>query len=132
MLPEEKRAAALFIYDGDCSFCKFWIEYGKRLTGSAVSYAPYQEVAGQFPEIPLERFRAAAQFVDASGKISGGAEAVFRMLTCVPGKQWLLRLYLRVPLFAALAEWAYRFVARHRGAFYRLTRLFWGNRPAPP
>ena len=132
MPPEEKRAKPLFIYDGDCLFCKFWVDYGRRLTGSAVSYSPYQEVAGQFPEIPLERFRAAAQFVDARGNISEGAKAVLQALACVPGKQWLLRLYLRVPLLAALAEWVYRFVARHRSGLYRLTRLFWGSRKLPP
>ena len=43
----------LLIYDGECSFCRFWVDDWKDLTGDRVAYAPFQEVADQFPEIPL-------------------------------------------------------------------------------
>ena len=117
----------LLIYDGDCSFCKFWVEHWKSLTDSYVSYAPYQEVADQFPEIPLAAFQAAVQFIDRQGTIWSGAEAVFRSLACVPEKRWLLWCYRRVPGFAPVSNFIYRFVARHRGAFYRLSRLLCGR-----
>ncbi len=118
----------LVIYDGDCSFCKFWVGYWKSVTGERVSYAPFQEVAGQFPEIPLENFRAAAHFVDGQGNVSKGAEAMFRSLACSPDRQWPLWCYLHIPGLAPVSEIAYRFVARHRGGLHRLSRLCWGQR----
>ena len=124
----------LLIYDGDCPFCRFWVERWKHRTGTAVSFAPYQEAARQFPEIPLERFQAAAQFRDADGHFYSGAEAVFRALACSPGasRRWLRWTYAHVPLFAVLSEAVYRWIARHRVGLYRLTRWVWGERLAPP
>ena len=37
----------LLIYDGDCDFCAWWVRYWQQLTGPAVRYAPYQEVAAR-------------------------------------------------------------------------------------
>ena len=48
----------LLIYDGDCAFCMFWLRYWRRLTGDRVNYAPYQEVAAQFPAIPAAALAA--------------------------------------------------------------------------
>ena len=113
----------LLIYDGDCSFCRYCVDYGRCLTKDALAYRPYQEVASQFPQIEMERFRAAAQFVDADGKVSSGAEAVFRALSYAPRWRWLLWLYIRFRLFASIAEMTYRWVARHRNHLSRLLRL---------
>ena len=46
----------LMIWDGDCHFCRHWIERWRVVTGGLVDYAPYQDVAAQFPEIPPEQF----------------------------------------------------------------------------
>ena len=116
--PEPRKP--LLIYDGDCSFCRACVDYGRRLTGEAVAYAPYQQVADQFPQIPRENFRTAAQFVDGTGKVSSGAEAVFRALSCAPGWRWPLWLYTRFRPFAAISELVYRWIARHRGGLSRL------------
>jgi predicted DCC family thiol-disulfide oxidoreductase YuxK len=35
-------ATPLLIFDGDCGFCRIWVEYWKRLTGDLVAYGPYQ------------------------------------------------------------------------------------------
>ena len=37
-----------------------------------------------------------------------------------------------VPGFAALAEMAYAFIARHRPGFYRISLFFWGKDYRPP
>ena len=128
--PESPKDTPLLIYDGDCAFCRFWVEYWKERTGEAVGYAPYQDVAHLFPEISIEQFRQAARFRDADGRFSSGAEAVFRTLACAPGasRRWLLWAYERVPLFGFLSEAVYRWVARHREGLYRLTRWVWGGR----
>ena len=57
------RHQPLLIYDGDCGFCIYWVRYWQRLTGDRVTYAPYQEVAAQYPEIPIAAFQRAVQYV---------------------------------------------------------------------
>ena len=44
----------ILVYDGDCTFCRLWIDRWRALTGDRVQYAPFQEVSTQFPEIPRE------------------------------------------------------------------------------
>ena len=53
------RREPLLIYDGDCRFCIYWARYWQRLTAHRVTYAPYQEVAAQYPEIPRLAFQRA-------------------------------------------------------------------------
>ncbi len=122
-----KISSPLLVYDGDCSFCRLWIERWKPLTGDRVEYAPFQEAASRFPEIPLEQFKAAVQLIEPSGDVSSGAEAVFRLLRYSPGKAWVHWLYRHLPGASAVSEAFYRWVAAHRSFLYRLTRLLWGQ-----
>jgi hypothetical protein len=62
------RRDPLLIYDGDCRFCIYWARYWQRLTGHRVTYAPYQEVAAQYPKIPLAAFQRAVQYVPPMGR----------------------------------------------------------------
>ena len=118
----------LLIYDGDCGFCIYWLRYWQRLTGDRVTYAPYQEVAAQYPEIPLAAFQRAVQYVAPDGKIASGAEAALLVLSHANGKGFWLTLYRRLPGFAAIAEHTYAFVASHRSALYRPSYLAMGPR----
>jgi lipase maturation factor 1 len=70
--------------------------------------------------------------VSSDGQVFEGAEAVLRSLAETPGHRWLLAAYRRVPGFAAAAEAAYRFVARHRTAGLRVTNALWGETVEPP
>jgi predicted DCC family thiol-disulfide oxidoreductase YuxK len=115
----------LLIFDGDCHFCRRWIERWRELTRGAVEYAPFQEVAERFPEIPRENFEQAIHFIDADGSIYRGAEAVFRSLGS-RARVWSW-CYEHVPGFAPITETAYGFVARRRRFASFFTRLFWGN-----
>jgi len=115
----------LLIFDGDCHFCRRWIERWRELTGGAIEYAPFQEAAERFPEIPEKNFEQAMHFIDADGSIYRGAEATFRSLGR-RARSWLW-CYEHVPGFAPIAETAYGFVARGRRFASFFTRLFWGN-----
>ncbi|HEV2494020.1 MAG TPA: lipase maturation factor family protein [Terriglobia bacterium] len=121
----------LLVYDGDCSFCRFWIDAWKARTGERVVYAPYQEVASRLPRIPVANFRKAVQLILPDGKVFSGAEAVFGTLATAPGAGWMLTVYQRVPGFAPVSEACYRVVAAHRDFFYWFTRLGWGRRYTP-
>lgn len=117
----------VLVFDGDCSFCRLWIDRWRQLTDDRIHYAPFQEVADQFPEIPRETFARAVQLILPDGKVCSAAHAVFQTLTFVPGLAWMLWLYQHLPGFAFITEFFYRFVARHRNPLYRLTRIFWGK-----
>ena len=111
-----------FVYDGDCGFCRGWVERWRRRTGDRVVYAPFQEVADRFPSIALDAFRARVHLIEPDGRVSRGAEAVFRALSHAPHGGWLLFVYRRVPGFAAVAEAVYGWVAGHRSFLTRLAR----------
>ena len=121
----------LVIFDGACGFCRIWIRYWNRLTGTAVDYAPSQEVGTRFPEIPSERFSESVQLVMPAGEVICGARAVYTMLTFAPGVAWLLWLYDHVPGFRAVSEASYRVIAANRSFFYHLTRFTFGRNVSP-
>jgi predicted DCC family thiol-disulfide oxidoreductase YuxK len=116
----------LLIFDGECAFCRIWIEYWKRLTGDRVAYAPFQQAAGQFPDIPRERFAQSIHLALPDGEMLSGARAIFRALSFAPGRPWLLEMYRHAPGFAATSEWAYEFIAARRSLFFHVTRLLFG------
>ena len=122
----------LMVFDGDCGFCRSWIARWRRITGDRVDYAPFQRVAADHPEIEPARFAEAVHLRAPDGTWTRGAAAVFGALAAAPrGGAWL-DLYRHVPPFAALAEWAYRLVARHRDFSTKATRLVWGEHVVPP
>jgi predicted DCC family thiol-disulfide oxidoreductase YuxK len=120
-------ARPLVVFDGDCSFCRFWIARWKRTSGDRLDYAPYQDAAPRFPEIPVEEFRRAVGLVRPSGEVLFGAAAVVAARAEVPGRGLWSRVYRRVPGARAVMELLYRFIANHRNAASRVTRLFWGH-----
>jgi predicted DCC family thiol-disulfide oxidoreductase YuxK len=114
----------LMIYDGDCNFCKLWIRRWRQITGDAVDYLPSQDpqVAKRFPEIPSEEFQRSVQLVEPDGNVFSGAHAVFLSLAKNPRWQSPLRWHKKSRAFAKISEAAYRFVAKHRSFFSRLSR----------
>ncbi len=117
----------LMIWDGECHFCRRWIERWREITAGQIDYATYQEAASRFPEILLEEFREAIIFIEPDGKTFLAAQAVYRSLACRSSRKWLAWSYDHVPGFAAISEIAYRFIARHRKFGSTVTRLLWGE-----
>jgi predicted DCC family thiol-disulfide oxidoreductase YuxK len=113
----------LMVFDGDCNFCKVWIRRWQQITGDAVDYLPFQDsqIGARFPEIPREQFQTSVQLIETDGEVFFGAEAVFLSLAKNPRWQWPLRWHKKSRAFAKLSEAAYRFVARHRSFFSRLS-----------
>lgn len=111
----------LLVYDGECDFCRYCIARWRHVTEKRIRYAPYQEVAAQFPQIPLSAFQNAVQLILPDGTVLSGAAAVFHAF----GNRRILWCYENVPGFAPMTEGVYRFVARHRAFFSKVTRKFW-------
>jgi predicted DCC family thiol-disulfide oxidoreductase YuxK len=120
------------VYDGDCGFCGYWARYWKKLTGDRIDYKTYQEVATQYPTIPLVDFQKAVQYIRPDGRHASAAEASFLTLSQARGKGIWLALYRKLPGFAAISERAYVFIAAHRVAFYRISVFLWGTDYVPP
>jgi lipase maturation factor 1 len=117
----------LLIWDGECDFCRLWIERSREITAGKIDYATYQEAAERFPEIPVHQFARAVAFIEPRGDAFFAAEAVYRSLGNRHSRKWLAWSYDHVPGFAAVSEIGYRFIARHRQFASTITRLFWGN-----
>src|SRR6478735_9069347 len=122
----------LMIWDGECHFCRRWIERWHEITAGEVEYATYQENADRFPEIPREQFQRSVVYIDNSGQVFIAAEAVYRSLRCRSSKKWLWWNYQHIPGFAAVSELGYNFIARHRGFASAITQLLWGKDVRPP
>lgn len=113
----------LLVYDNDCDFCRYWIAQWQHITCNRVDYAPYQEVASQFSEIPLSAFESSVQLILENGTVLSGAEAVLRTLN----NGLLLWCYYHLPGFSKAAETVYRLIAQHRPFFSAMTRWLWGT-----
>src|SRR5436190_2292519 len=122
----------LLIWDGECDFCRLWIERWREITAGKVEYATYQQAAHQFPEIPVEQFKRAMALIEPGGETFFAAEAVYRSLRYRSSRRWLAWSYDHVPGFAVISEIAYKFIARHRGLGSTFTRLLWGKDIRPP
>ena len=122
----------LIIWDGECHFCRRWIERWREITRDAVDYATSQEGAERFPEIPREQFERSVIYIEADGSVFFGAEAVFRSLRCRSSKKWLAWSYAHVPGFAAVSESLYKITASNRRFASAITRLLWGDDVRPP
>ncbi len=117
----------LLVFDGDCGFCRTWVDYWKGLTSDRVYYAPFQEVGERFPQVPREEFASAVKLILPDGEVRSGAHAVCTALASLPNKRWMLWSYDRVPGVAPLCEAAYRTIASRRSFAYWLTRVLWGT-----
>jgi predicted DCC family thiol-disulfide oxidoreductase YuxK len=122
----------LLIWDGDCHFCRHWIERWRVMTSGAVDYVTSQEIGDKFPEVPRDQFQQSVVYIVSTGEVFFGAEAVYRSLQSRSSKRWLTWSYNRVPGFATISEFGYRLIARHRGAASFFTRFLWGKDVRPP
>ena len=118
---------ALLIWDGDCDFCRLWIERWREMTAGKVDYMTYQEAGDHFPEIPLEEFNRSLVLIQPDGTVVFAAEAAYRSLANRRSREWLGWSYDHVPGFSAVSETGYGFIARHRKFASAITRLLWGK-----
>jgi predicted DCC family thiol-disulfide oxidoreductase YuxK len=126
----ERRA--LLIYDGACGFCRRCATYAQTLVGEDRLAAAAGGVVGhRFDELSDEDLEASVWSTDEHGTLRGGAAAVFSVLAMAPGYGLFWALYRWLPGFAALTEFGYRLVARHRHHASGAATLLFGQRLLP-
>jgi predicted DCC family thiol-disulfide oxidoreductase YuxK len=124
----------LLVYDGDCGFCRYTVDYARAVTDIAaperVDYEPFQTAAARHPDVPLAEFATSIQLFTANGRHQG-AEAAFMVLALAPRLSGWLWSYRHVPAARVLFEALYRLTARHRVAAHWLARVAFGSRLQP-
>jgi predicted DCC family thiol-disulfide oxidoreductase YuxK len=108
------RGQPRLIYDGDCGFCQVMVSFAGRRIHPALRAQAFQQT--DLGALGLTEQRAAREllWVDPDGRVSGGAQAVARLLSDA-GPPWaLLGAALRVPPLSWLARVLYRLVAANR------------------
>lgn len=125
------REKGLLLYDGDCGFCRRWIEWLQDKTADCVDYRPFQERGDAPAELKTKDLEESIHFIDIDGTVSRGAEAFFQVMSYAPFKSAWLKLYKRLPLFASAAEGIYGIVARNRPTTSRFSKLLHGKDFSP-
>ncbi|HEX3358129.1 MAG TPA: lipase maturation factor family protein [Tepidisphaeraceae bacterium] len=119
------------LYDGKCGFCKRHIARWCALSGDAIQYRPFQEAAGDFPNLDREQLSRAMHLVEPDGSISRGAAAVLRVQALSGKMRWPAWCYANLPGFALVADGAYRFIAHFRWLVDPIDRWLFGASHEP-
>lgn len=113
----------LMLYDGECDFCRKWIQRWRKKSGRFIDYAPYQEVQKNFPQVSLEACQKAVQLIMPDGSVTSGAHAVFKAMSLAGGFYRLFYgLYNYLPFFDRVSEIIYQWVAHHRVFLSKFTK----------
>ena len=115
-------ARPTLIFDGECRFCRRWVARWRKQTGAGVQYLPFQRLAERFPQVSREDCEKAIQFIDATGRVSSGADAVTRLHDYGLRGGHSLGVFLSLPPIIWVLRLGYKIVAHHRAFFSALTR----------
>ena len=108
------------LFDGDCGFCRKWIEKWRAKTGDKVIYKPYQKALKQFPQVSKADCQKAVQLILPDGTHYAAGRAVLEALALEGKCRFWLWGYKHIPFFGWLTEGVYKWVAGHRGKLSRL------------
>ena len=105
----------LLIFDGDCAFCSSCVRAAGRILPGGVHAIPWQRV----PDLSVygltpEAAAASVQWVDPSGSLASGHEAVAQVLMAAGGPWRFVGRSLLLPGASAMAAYVYDAVSRNR------------------
>ncbi|WP_241757907.1 lipase maturation factor family protein [Myxococcus landrumensis] len=126
------RPPPLLLYDADCGFCRRWVARWAQSTEGRVRFIPGRRWLLLLLGIPKRDMRHASQLVEPSGRVTQGAEGVFRALTRSP--RWTTRGVARLGLLPGvlrLSQQVYRLIARHRRGASHVDRWLFGRAVVP-
>ena len=104
------------IFDGDCGFCTTSAGWAKRIVPGA-DVVPWQQLDLDRFGLTPEQADAELKYVDDNGRVSGGAEAIGRLLVSRGSVFARLGRLILLPGVRVVAAWVYKKVADNR---YRL------------
>lgn len=107
----------MFLFDGECGFCRKWARRLGRVTRGRVPIVPWQSVDIGALGVTPDECNQAVQFVETDGSHVGGAVAIGRHLRHVGLPLSLVGRVMLVPGIKHAAGAVYRWVARNRHRF---------------
>ncbi|MFI0373862.1 thiol-disulfide oxidoreductase DCC family protein [Actinomadura sp. 1N219] len=116
MSPPKRRDQPVLVYDGDCGFCTTSARFLERHVPVRADVVPFQFADLDDLGTTVERAEHEVLWVDRLGRVSGGADAVGRLLTEAGGAWRALGVAVRIAPVSWAAQAVYRLVAinRHR------------------
>lgn len=111
------------IYDGDCEFCQYCVNYLTLKTGSKVDYLAYQKDS---KGLPLEKCARTIHLIVDPQEIYTGAAAGFKVLA-FGGAQWGWWSYQHLPGIAWVSEKIYWWITQHRSFCFKIAKTLCGN-----
>lgn len=106
----------MFIFDGDCRFCRKWAAWLEQRVGAAVEFVPFQAVddLARF-DLTVEDVQTASYLID-DGRAYRGARGIARAMVHGRSGWRLVGMVLDLPGARLASAIAYRFIAgnRHR------------------
>ncbi|NEA22476.1 thiol-disulfide oxidoreductase DCC family protein [Actinomadura bangladeshensis] len=104
----------VLVYDGDCGFCTSSVRFLERHVPVRATVIAFQFADLDALGTTAERAQHEVLWVDRAGRVSGGAEAIGRMLTAAGGIWRVPGVVMRVPPVSWVAHAVYRLVANNR------------------
>ncbi|MCP3139847.1 lipase maturation factor family protein [Pyxidicoccus sp. QH1ED-7-1] len=122
----------LVLFDGDCGFCRRWVSRWQSSTAGRVRFTPGRRWHRWLLGIRAEDMRKAMHLVEPSGRVTRGAEAVFRALSWSPrrGTRVAAKLGL-LPGVLHVARGVYAVIARNRRRASKVDVLLFGRGVGP-
>tara|TARA_R100001369_G_scaffold92896_1_gene141012 strand:- start:22364 stop:22828 length:465 start_codon:yes stop_codon:yes gene_type:complete len=121
----------ILIWDGECKFCKWWKTRWELKTSEFVEFKPYQKVAKEFPDIPIDEFKKASRLIDEKGNIYSGPDSAYKIKEYTGDSKWHL-WYINYTWFKSLSNSAYNHIAKNRNFYYKATVFLFGSEPEKP
>jgi predicted DCC family thiol-disulfide oxidoreductase YuxK len=118
------RDEPILIYDGDCGFCRAAVRFARMRIKADLWSTAFQ--VADLESLGVTRQRAAGEvlWVAPDGQVSGGAQAVAKLLVAA-GRPWAgIGIAIQVPVLRWAAHVSYRFVARNRRYLSMGARFF--------
>lgn len=119
----------ILVWDGNCGFCKYWVTRWKKITEGKIAFKPYQDVAADFPDIPLKEFKKASRLITTEGTVHSGPDSAFMSYYFANKKSPWHSWYYSYLWFQKLSDHGYNFIAKHRSFFFKLTKAMLGSNP---
>src|SRR5687767_7266003 len=118
-----KLDKALLLWDGDCGFCRRWVERWKGLSQGQVDSEPYQLRGHEFKEIDPQQFKKSVVLVYPDGRHVVAAQAAFEALQGTKFA-FLSKIYTKYSIFSSISEKIYSIIAKNRVFFSYLDSFF--------
>ena len=113
-MPGGRAVRPILIFDGDCAFCTTSAQWLQRRLRSDVAVEPWQYLDLALYGTDSHRAQHEVLWVDYSGRLYGGAQAVAHWMIHSGGAWAGIGRLIASPPVSWIAAWTYRRIANNR------------------